>query len=81
MTRQLFQLDVAVFHKTIGGNYHKYINLKKIDACKVMDNIDDFPMLKGAVDWLSIVFPKVFHKCPYTVSFEILSLNEIMLNF
>jgi hypothetical protein len=68
--RQLFQLDAFSFHKTFGGNFHKYISIKKVDACMVMDNIDNFPMFKGMVDWLSLLFPKMVHKCPYTVSFK-----------
>lgn len=62
-----FQLDVIFDYKKLGGNYHRIINLRKVDVCKVMDNIDNFPMFKGVVNWLNLTFPKLVHKCPFTV--------------
>jgi hypothetical protein len=73
----LIQLSVGVVHKTVGGNYHKVINVKNFDVCMVLGNIDKFPIFKGVVNWFKVALPKLVHKCPYTVSFGSLQLFKL----
>jgi hypothetical protein len=44
------------------------LNLKNVDACGVLANIDRFPMFRNEVQGLNALFPGMVHKCPYTVS-------------
>jgi hypothetical protein len=71
------QLDAIQYHKTFGGqNFIKIIDVKKIDVCKVMDNMDNFPMFKGSIDWLNATFPNSVHKCPYLVRLKTVSIGK-----
>jgi hypothetical protein len=61
------QFGVIARFKTIGGNFQQFINLKDIDACAVINNVEKFPLYKGSVQFLNSTFPGLLHKCPYTV--------------
>ena len=56
-------------HKpSVTGNYRELVDLQKIDACNVIENIDKFPMFNDQVAFLNESFPGLIHKCPYKVS-------------
>ena len=62
------QVNSTSYHKPFNGEFNKIIDIGNIDACKVVQNLDDFPMIKHSVYWLNMSFPNLVHKCPYEVS-------------
>jgi hypothetical protein len=63
-----FQYSVVNWKISIAGGQRMMLNLKNVDACGVLANIDRFPMFTNEVQGLNLTFPGMVHKCPYTVS-------------
>lgn len=62
----MIKLDVVALHKTpTSQNYRQIINIKSIEVCKLMENIENFPMFSGYVNWFNLTFPGMVRKCPY----------------
>jgi hypothetical protein len=56
----------ALWMININGNLRQIINLKNLDACLVVNNVDKFPMFKNDVVWLNTTFTGTL-KCPIKV--------------
>ena len=69
-----FQFQIQFWKKLQNGGYRDIANLKDIDACWGIDNLDKFPMLSAQIDWFNQTFPEALDKCPKTVR-AILTLN------
>jgi hypothetical protein len=71
---------MTTYHKTQVGNYRQIVSVKKIEVCKLMDNLDNFPLFTDAVKLFAAVYPGLIHKCPYEVSLVFKILQVTCLN-
>jgi hypothetical protein len=54
------------------------MNLKNLDACPLLNNVDLIPsLLKHNVVFLNETYPGIIHKCPYTASFKSFDANDV----
>jgi hypothetical protein len=68
MTILIAQVNVTQSHKNLADqNYREIINLKKVEVCGLLGNVEKFPMLSGPVKWWNSSFKESMHKCPYKV--------------
>jgi hypothetical protein len=66
-----------VSYKNIADqNYRQLIELKNIDGCMIMDNLNNFPIFKPIVEMVNDEVPGFFHKCPYDKVSKDLSFKE-----
>lgn len=52
-------------------SFRTVIDVKDIDACFAIENIEKFPLFSRAFEWFKTWFPGMYHKCPYTVIFRL----------
>jgi hypothetical protein len=65
----------------LAGGQRLLVNLKNIDVCPLLENLDSIPiLLRHEVDFLNETFPGMVHKCPYTASDSFLT-SAIFVRF
>lgn len=62
-------------HKVAGGKYRQLLKFEKLDACKIMENIANFPLLHAPLEFVKKTFPGLLQKCPYKVRCKKLSVS------
>jgi hypothetical protein len=56
----------------LAGGQRLIMNLKNIDACPMLNNVDLIPaLLKPNIEYLNNTFPGMIRKCPHTASIKI----------
>ena len=63
-----FKFNSKFGMKSLSGSFRYLMGFRDLDACHVLDHLEDFPGIRNQVMWLNISFPGFIHKCPYTVS-------------
>jgi hypothetical protein len=77
-----FQFNAETWYKTpTGKNYRLLMDLKDIDACDVVKNLLNYPMMTNMVNWLNTTFTGAVHTCPYDVSPNLFLLISIISEF
>lgn len=62
------QIDIITYHKKL-GNFRQISSIKKVDICKIVENFEAFPLYADMMKLYDAVYPGLFHKCPYDVTF------------
>lgn len=74
----------AFYRKSEKDDYIRVLKWEKIDACKLVADIDSYTLLREQVDKANETFKGMIHKCPYkefhiegvTISFTSRSANN-----
>ena len=76
-----FQFQIQFWKKLQNGGYRDLLNIKDIDGCWGIDNLDKFPMLTEQIDWYNQTFPEALEKCPKKVCATLILNNATFLIF
>lgn len=60
-------LNITVFHKTKIGQFRQIVSLNKLDVCKIMDNVYNFPLYVDVIKYMNESYPGCIKKCPLQV--------------
>jgi hypothetical protein len=75
LKRKLFGYSKASYKNFADQNFRQLIELKNIDGCSIMENLNNFPVFKPMVEYFNSISPGWFHKCPYEGVSKVESLN------
>lgn len=57
---------MEAFHKkTESDSYNRFFKYKKVDACKVLADLDSHYFIKDRVEHFNKTLNGIVHKCPY----------------